>query len=194
MGGDCVVIAVVDDGVLVQHPALAGKVLPGFDLAGGDDDVVNPASSHGTHVAGIALALDGVANDVAGVAFGPRALLLPVKVFPDGRGDARLATVIDGMRWAVGLPVAGAPPNPFPADVVNLSLGAGNAAAAGVAEAFASTIAEMRGTGAVVVAAAGNLGFGNGVEYPARVEGAVAGIVCADAALGAATRCGWAFD
>lgn len=173
-GADDVVIAVVDDGVLVQHPALQGKVLPGYDLADRDADVVHPTSSHGTHVAGIALALDGVVSDVSGVAFGPRVLLLPVKVFPDGPGNADLATVIDGMRWAVGLPVAGAPPNPYPADVVNLSLGAGSLVSIGVAQAFAVTVDEMRARGAVVVAAAGNRGFSTGVEYPARVEGALA--------------------
>jgi serine protease len=56
------------------------------------------------------------------------------------------------MRWAAGLPVDGAPPNPNPARIVNISFG--GSAACG--PAYQAAVDELRQKGAVVVAAAGN--------------------------------------
>jgi serine protease len=171
--GAPVIVAVVDDGFNVGHHDLAAKLLPGFDFAEWNDDVRTSISAHGTHVAGVALAQGRNDVAIAGVAHGAGVLLLAVKVFPDDPGrNGSLDALVNGMRWAVGLPVAGSPPNPYPADVVNLSLGVGTAPSS--APLFEATVAEMRARGAVVVAAAGNRGDALGVEYPARAAGVIA--------------------
>ena len=173
-GVDSVVLAVVDDGVNVSHRDLVPKLLPGYDFAERNDDV-RSLSPHGTHVAGIAVALGENGVAIAGAAYGADVLLLPVKVFPDDpSANGTVDTLVNGMRWAVGLPVAGVAPNPHPADVVNLSLGVGASPPAGTVALFEATLADMRARGAVIVAAAGNRGSGFGVEYPARAAGAIA--------------------
>ena len=173
-GADEIVLAVVDDGVNVAHLDLAPKLLPGWDLAEGNADV-RTTSPHGSHVAGIALAVGDNGVGVAGVAYGAGVRLLPVKVFPDDTTrNGSLDDLINGMRWAVGLPVAGAPENANPADIVNLSLGVGSAPPPSTIQLIESTLAAMRAEGAVVIAAAGNRGSGFGVEYPARAADAIA--------------------
>ncbi len=179
--GSDVVVAVVDSGIDLGHPELSGRLLPGYDFCSDtapncrdrDDD---PSSYHhdnwhGTHVAGIvaASADDGVG--VVGVAPGIR--VLPVKVFHDAAGGTTtVAALIDAIRWAAGLPVAGVPMNQNPANVINLSLGG----------RFKSThlqvaLDEVRRLGVVVVAAAGNTaqpGAGQPVEFPAAARGVIA--------------------
>jgi serine protease len=148
-----VVIAVIDDGFNVAHRDLAAKLLPGYDFAEGNDDV-RGAGLHGTHVAGIALAAGNNGAAIAGVAHGPSVRLLPVKVFPDDRGRTGTTdALLNGMRWAVGLPVANVEPTPYPAQVVNLSLGVGPDEARDAL--FAPTVAQMRARGAVVAAGPG---------------------------------------
>ncbi len=151
--GRGVVIAVVDTGVDLQHPDLAGKLVAGIDLV--DDDSVpqdcpvskdKPACGHGTHVAGIAAAATNNGIGIAGVA--PEARIMPVRVLnTDGTGDTK--TVSDGIRWAVD----------HGARVVNLSL----SGQVTLLDALFGTnslepaISYAWSKGAVVVAAAGNL-------------------------------------
>ena len=88
-----VIVAVLDTGVDASHPALAGRVLPGIDIATGKP-VVSDGAGHGTHVAGIiAAAADGPMRGVA-----PTAKILPVRVLGTG-GNANL-TIARGIRWA----------------------------------------------------------------------------------------------
>ena len=56
------------------------------------------------------------------------------------------------MRWAAGLPVSGAPANPNPAKVINLSLGS----ASSCNVAYTDAINQIRAAGVSVVASAGN--------------------------------------
>ena len=169
-----VVVAVVDDGLAVDHPDLAAVVLPGYDIVQGDADPRN-CTDHGTHVAGIVAAVRGNAEGVAGVASDPSApwvRLLPVKAWPDSSdpaGTTQVDPIARAIRWAAGLPVAGAPENAFPAAVINLSLGALRTPS----PTLASAIADAKELGVVVVAAAGNGAATDGVDYPAR-SGAIA--------------------
>lgn len=178
--GSTAVVAVVDSGVRPSHPDLAGKLLPGYDLVsdlsvandgnGRDPDPTDPgdwlhasdranplfascelsdSSWHGTFIAGqIAAATDNV-QGVAGINWNAR--VLPVRVA--GKCGALLSDLLDGLRWAAGLPVSGLPANPNPARVINLSFG-GDAACSG---AYQSTIDEVTNKGTLVVVAAGNL-------------------------------------
>lgn len=177
-GIEPVVLAIVDDGVAVDHVDFAGRTLPGWDAFGNDGDVRN-CTDHGTHVAGIAGAARGDGVGVAGVASAPWVRLLPVKAWPDTtdpRATTGIVAIVDAMRWAGGLPVTGFPPNAFPADVINLSLGTPSAS---VDAAFRPVIEELEGLGVIVVAASGNNNTGaeppvaDGVQYPA-ASGAIA--------------------
>ncbi|MDA3647347.1 S8 family serine peptidase [Saccharopolyspora indica] len=154
------VIAVVDTGVDLGHPELAGKLVPGATFAGcgegpapcgngdwrGADGVGQPADVHGTHVAGIAAAATGNGIGIAGVA--PDARIMPVKALEDGSGS--FAEIGAGVRWAAD----------NGANVINLSLGALPGAQLltliGLTPETKDAIAYAREKGVVVVASAGN--------------------------------------
>lgn len=164
-GSATVVVAVIDTGI-VSHPDLGQRVLAGYDFVtdsaraqDGDGrdadptdqgrDLPNGESSwHGTHVAGTIGAVSNNQVGVAGVDWNAR--LLPVRVL--GKGGDTDFDIAAGMQWASGGTVPGAPANPTPASVLNLSLGGEG----GPAQSYQDVIDEAVGRGAVIVVAAGN--------------------------------------
>ena len=177
--GKGTVLAVVDSGI-IAHPEFEGRILPGYDFISNassandgdgrdadpsdpgnwaskedvdsgefnEDCKESPSDWHGTHVAGIALAAADNGVGIAGIA--PLAKLLPVRVIGKCSGSNR--DLIDGMRWAAGLEVSGAPVNENPADVINLSLG-GEGSCSGQLQ---SAVDEIIALGVMIVAAVGN--------------------------------------
>jgi len=93
--------------------------------------------------------------------------VLPVRVL--GKCGGYDSDIIAGMRWAAGLPVPGAPANPYPARVINMSLGGPGACHAGYADA----ISEITAAGTVIVASAGN-SAGHAAGTPANCSGVIA--------------------
>lgn len=158
-GDAAAVIAVIDAGINLSHPDLAGKVLAGTDIAGHDSNPNDEICGHGTHVAGIAAAKTNNGVGVAGVSWGAR--ILPVKVFPDGNQtrpcpSASDADIAAGIDWAVAHGAA----------VINMSIG-GPSRHEDVVKALQRAWQANR----VVVAAAGNTG--NSVrQYPGAYEAA----------------------
>jgi subtilisin family serine protease len=169
-------VAVLDTGVDLQHPALAGKLLPGFDFVDGDNDPSEGGGpddlgyGHGTHVAGL----------VALVA--PGARIMPLRVLaPDGTGNTW--ALADALLYAAD--PDGDPATDDGAHVINLSLG--SVVQTKILETvaklvtcrkpepgagYASDKARCEGLGgAVVVAAAGNDASDKVREFPA-AEGA----------------------
>lgn len=177
--GPTAVVAVVDSGIRAGHPDLAGKLLPGYDLVSelavsndGDGrdpdpsdpgdwvhpaDLANPlfagcdlsnSSWHGTFIAGQIAAATDNAQGVAGLNWGAK--VLPVRV--SGKCGAQLSDLLDGLRWAAGLPVSGLPINPNPARVINLSFGGDSTCT----PAYQNTIDAVTNAGALIVVAAGN--------------------------------------
>ncbi|QHN50240.1 hypothetical protein EPB69_14160 [Geobacillus stearothermophilus] len=133
-GSGQITVAVVDDGVQMNHPDLAGKIVSPYNVLTGAKSV--PAGEHGTHVAGI-IAASINKKGVVGVA--PNVKIMPVNVF-EGDG-ATSYDVAYGIVYAVD----------HGANVINLSLGSYSAT---VYEAEAVQYAVSKGV--VLVAAAGN--------------------------------------
>jgi len=107
-------VAVLDTGVELNHPALAGKLLPGRDFVDGDNDPreegdhSNAGFGHGTHVAGlVALAA-------------PAAKIVPVRVL-DAEGRGNVWMLADALAWSID--PDGNPATDDGAHVVNMSLG-----------------------------------------------------------------------
>jgi serine protease len=160
------VVAVVDSGVMLAHPDLASKILPGYDFisdpstaADGDGRDANPddpgddeLSYHGTHVSGIAAAIGNNRLGMAGVSWGAR--ILPARIL--GVGGGTVSDMIDAVLWAAGIDSTSVPPayphNPNKADVINLSVGGAGTCSNAEQDAFNQVIA----TGTAVVVAAGN--------------------------------------
>jgi hypothetical protein len=172
-GSPGMTVAVVDTGIL-PHPDLAGRVLPGYDFIAdperardGDARDLNARDEgdwhgdgecggqgaqasffHGLFVAGLIAASANNDAGIAGVDWSAK--VLPVRAL--GRCGGTFDDVLAGVLWAAGLPVEGAPANPHPAKVINLSLGGPGACAAAIQEAIDEALAQ----GTVIVASAGN--------------------------------------
>lgn len=136
------VVAVLDTGLDLEHPALQNRFLAGWDMV--DDDAIpydegpGTARGHGTHVSGIV-------QQVA-----PESQILPIRVLdPDGRGNTFV--VAFAIEWAVRQG----------ATVINLSLGT-DADSLILHDVIRWAVAE----GVSVVAAAGN-GDTTTLHYPA---------------------------
>ncbi len=146
--GQGVRIAIVDSGVQADHEDLAGQVVAGKDfVTPGVTDGMSDFYGHGTHVAGIAAAL---VNGIGGVGGAPQAKLVSARVL-NCSGAGSLFNVEQGVLWAT-TPVAQGGGG---AQVVNLSLGTFIDD-----PTLDSVIAGVEAQGVVVVAAAGNCGWG----------------------------------
>lgn len=194
-GSPSVVVAVIDTGI-TAHPEFDGRVLPGYDFVadvlmandgdGRDADPSDPgdwitsaeasagyfqgcpvddSSWHGTHVAGTIGAAGNNGTGVAGVAWG--ASILPVRVL--GKCGGWSSDIAAAIRWAAGGAVVGAPANPNPARVLNLSLSGPGSCDATTQSAIDTAIA----LGATVVVAAGNSGANVASYSPANCAGVV---------------------
>lgn len=111
---------------------------------------VSASSWHGTFIAGQISALANNRQGIVGINWANK--VLPVRV--SGKCGALLSDLLDGMRWAAGLPVAGVPTNPNPARVINLSFG-GDVPCSSSA-LYQSAIDDVTAQGALVVVAGGN--------------------------------------
>ncbi|MGA0156802.1 MAG: S8 family peptidase, partial [Candidatus Limnocylindrus sp.] len=178
--GSGVVVAVLDTGI-TAHPEFEGRVLSGYDFIsdalragdgdGRDSDPSDPgdwvsaadisaqtygpnctetsdSSWHGTHVAGTILAAANNGVGMSGIA--PLAQLLPVRVI--GHCGGSVTDLIDAMRWAGGLTVAGVPENPTPATIINISL----VVERNCSGAMQSAVDELSARGVIIVTAVGN--------------------------------------
>jgi len=79
-GAASTVLAIIDTGIDLDHPDLAGKVVTGWDFAN-DDSIPQDDHGHGTHVAGIAAAATNNGTGVAGVC--PECRIMPLKALND---------------------------------------------------------------------------------------------------------------
>jgi serine protease len=126
------------------------------------------SSSHGTRVMGVLGALTNNDVGVAGMTWNP--YLLPVRAL--GKCGGLDSDIITAIQWAVGMSVSGVPDNPYPADIVNLSLGGTGTCPT----SYQNLVTTLTGMGVLVVASAGN--ESGPVDIPANCPGvlAVAGL------------------
>ena len=128
---------------------------------------VEPSSWHGTRVAGM---IGAITDNNEGLAGGTwQGWILPVRVL--GKCGGYNSDIIQGMRWAGGLTVDGVPDNPFPARVLNMSLGASGSCS--VSSSYQTAVNELAAVGVLVVTSAGN-SIGGPVEIPGNCAGALA--------------------
>lgn len=159
-GDGSVMIAIIDSGVELTHPDLAGKIAgPGRDFVNDDYDATDDLY-HGTAVAGIAAADTDNAEGIAGVAW--NAMILPVKVLDDN-GAGPVARVSEGIIWAAEQG----------AQVINISLGFNSAS-----QTLLDAVKYAFNRGCVLVASAGN---DNGpVKFPAAFAAYVLAVAATD--------------
>ncbi len=164
-GENDVIVAVIDSGVLLNHPDLSAQLVPGYDFISDpararDGDGIDPdpndegdlafagtSSFHGTHVAGTVAARSDNGEGVAGVAWGAR--LMPLRALGVDGGSS--FDVIQAVRFAAGLANDSGTLPAQPADIINLSLGSSFFSASEQA-----LYNQVRDLGIIVVASAGN--------------------------------------
>ncbi len=176
-----VIVAVVDTGVLLAHPDLAGKTVPGYDFIsdaeraldgdGIDDNPNDPgdrnfggsSSFHGTHVAGTVGAVSNNSTGVSGVAWNTR--IMPLRAL--GKDGGSTFDVVQAVRFAAGLSNNSGTVPAQRADIINLSLGSTFSS-----QSEQDTYTEAIQAGVLIVAAAGN-DSASLPSYPAAYDGVV---------------------
>jgi serine protease len=135
---------------------------------------VENSSWHGTRVMGVLGALTNNDVGIAGMTWNP--YLLPVRAL--GKCGGLDSDIIAGIMWSVGMTVFDdsgnpVPANPYPADIINLSLGGTGGSCP---SDYQSLVTQLTGMGVLVVASAGN--ESGPVDIPGNCPGvlAVAGL------------------
>lgn len=143
--GSAVKVAVIDTGIQLNHPDLAGNIKGNVNFVNprknGNDD-----NGHGTHVAGTIAAVN---NTIGVVGVAPNVSLYAVKVL-DASGSGWDSDIISGLEWSVTNGM----------QVVNMSFG-------GSVDdpALHTAITSAYNAGVTLVGASGN-GGGPPVNYP----------------------------
>ncbi|MEM6999846.1 MAG: S8 family serine peptidase [Pseudomonadota bacterium] len=164
-GSQDVIVAVVDTGVVSQHPDLRDNLVAGYDFVsnveqaldgdGRDPDPEDPgdrafggsSSFHGTHVGGTVAASTDNGRGVSGVGWQTR--LMPIRAI--GRDGATIRDLVQAIRYAAGLSNDTGTLPVQAADIINLSLGGPVSS-----QIMQDTINEIASIGVLVVASAGN--------------------------------------
>lgn len=181
MGSSDVIVAVVDTGVLINHPDFAGQLSAGYDFISdaaraGDGDGIDPnpndpgdatlagnSSFHGTHVAGTAGAATDNGTGVAGSGWNTR--IMPLRVLGSEGGTS--FDILQAVRFAAGLSNSSNTLPAIRADIINLSLGGGL-----FSQAEQDTFTAARAAGVLLFASAGNESTDN-PSFPAAYNGVV---------------------
>jgi serine protease len=134
------------------------------------------SSWHGTRVVGVLGAITNNSVGIAGMTWNP--YILPVRAL--GKCGGYDSDIIAGMQWAAGMAATGVPNNPYPADIINLSLGGKGACTT----AYQTAIKPLITMGVLIVASAGN--ESGPVDAPGNCPGvlAVAGLRNVGTAVG----------
>ena len=184
IGEPGVVVAVVDTGIISEHPDMQGQLVDGYDfisdpISAGDGDGIDPDPTdvgegsnplrsgdfHGLHVAGTIGAAGNNNIGIVGVAYGAR--VMPLRVL-DADGYGTTYDILQAVRYAAGLTNDAGILADSPADVINLSLGG-----AGFSQTASNLYNTVASLGILVTAASGN-GGASVVDYPGGYDGVFA--------------------
>ncbi|MBK7002942.1 MAG: S8 family peptidase [Rhodoferax sp.] len=199
-GASNIVVAVLDTGVRPEHPELANRLLPGYDMvsdllaandgSGRDANAADPgdwvtaresssrsgefyqcgAQDSSWHGTMTASLIGAASDNGVGMA----GVAWGVGLLPVrvlGKCGGYDSDIIAGMLWAAGLSVPGVATNPTPARVINMSLGSFGACSQSYLDAIKSIAGIQQA--AVIVASAGN-SSGQAVGSPANCPGVIA--------------------
>jgi serine protease len=171
-----------DPGDWISSTDQQNSVFPAADCP------VANSSWHGTRVVGIFGALTNNDLGIAAMSWGP--WVLPVRAL--GKCGGYDSDIIAAIEWAAGLPVSGTvPANPYPADIINLSLGGSSTCPSDYQDALA-TVTNM---GVLIVASAGNSTTAvtgtSSVEAPANCSATVSGMIAVAGLRNTGTKVGY---
>lgn len=181
--GEGITIAVIDTGIDYNHLDLAANIYSnageiagdgidndgngyiddfrGWDFVNNDNNPLDD-NGHGTHVAGIAGAIEGNSRGIAGIA--SLAKLMAVKVL-DSAGSGAINGVINGIKYAADMG----------AKVINMSLGiAKRFLSSSLLTSFQDAVNYALNKGAIIFAAAGNEGTDSRKTAPAGLTNTIA--------------------
>jgi serine protease len=197
-GSSSLVIAVIDSGILFNHPDLNSRTVAGYDFIadvptandgnGRDNNAADPGNwvtvaesttpggplegcavtDSSWHGTHVAGTIGAASDNAAGVA----GINWNSKILPVralGKCGGFTSDIVDGIRWAAGLAVPGVPNNANRARVLNLSLGGGGTCGS----TFQNAINQIRAINGIVVVAAGNSDFNAGFFTPANCNGVI---------------------
>jgi len=177
-------VAVIDTGLVLEHPEFEGQegqegqLVDGFDFISdpenardgdgrdpdpsdpGDSETPGESSWHGTHVAGTVAAASDNTLGVAGVAWG--AQIMPLRAL--GLNGGSSLDILEAARFAAALPNDTGTVPERRADIINMSLGG-----TGFSEFEAEEYRKIRDAGVIIVASAGN-DSSTSLRFPAGYE------------------------
>jgi serine protease len=143
------------------------------------------SSWHGTRVVGIFGAITNNDVGIAGMTWGT--WVLPVRAL--GKCGGYDSDILAGIEWAAGMSVSTAetpvPDNPYPANIINLSLGGTGSCTSG----YQIALGQVTGMGVLVVASAGNAS--GSVETPANCSASVTGVIAVAGLRNVGTKVGY---
>lgn len=174
--GQGIKVAIIDDGVDLNHPDLVDNLLAGYDATGNNSHGGSNSSNndaHGTNCAGIVGAVSNNGIGIAGVAY--NAKIIPIRIaYSNGYplGDERRhwisgdSWIVSGINWAVN----------NGADVLSCSWGGGSSSTA-INNAIDNAVNNGRNIngvkkGCIVLFSSGN--NNSGVSYPATRSNVIA--------------------
>lgn len=158
-GSPKVVVGLVDSGVLATHEDLTGHLLPGHDYVN-NDGTPDDTCGHGTHTAGI---LGAAANNGLGVTGTSQATILPMKALATG---GVFSSGCSGSYTQIAAAITDATDQGV--RVISMSIGGASSST------MLNAVNYAHNKGVVIVAAAGNGGSANGIDYPGAYPNVIA--------------------
>jgi|LGVE01.1.fsa_nt_gb subtilisin family serine protease len=162
--GSGVKVAIIDEGVDLNHPDLTSNILTGYDATGNNSGgAPSNNDAHGTACAGIVSAVANNNKGIAGIAYNSK--IIPVRI-AYGSSNGNWVTydswIANGINWAVQ----------NGADILSNSWGGGSPSNT-ITNAINNAINNGRnGKGCIVLFATGN--HNTSVSYPATLDNTIA--------------------
>ncbi|MDD2432513.1 MAG: S8 family peptidase [Clostridia bacterium] len=141
-------VGIIDTGIDYYHPDLQGNIKSGISTLEGQHQFMDDYG-HGTHIAGI---IGSSGRNVGMTGINPYVDFYVVKAFNE-KGKGNLSDIIEGLDWLARRQV----------EIINMSFSTTE-----TNSLFQQVIQYLDRQGIVLVAAAGNDGRNNSVNYPAR--------------------------